>query len=297
VHTSVEVTLRLFEQKGEFMSKTVLIVHAHPAPGSLTRTLVDTAKAALTGMGHRVLESDLYGMSWKAVFDESDFLDRADHEKLSFVHESGHAFSTGTQTKDVEQEQAKLLEADAVIFQFPLWWFGFPAILKGWVDRVFAYGLAYGYKGAGNRHRYGEGAFAGKRALLSVTTGGPAADYSERGINGPIEQILFPITHGMLFFAGMEVLPTFTVYGTGKISESDVASAKLALEQRLARLFLDAPIPYRRQNDGDYPDGHELSTEVAPGVSGIVAHIRPTPDPLTATSNATEEHLIPSTRS
>ena len=47
-----------------------------------------------------------------------------------------------------------------------------PAILKGWVDRVFAYGLAYGFKGAGNRYRYGDGGFKGKRALLSVAVGG-----------------------------------------------------------------------------------------------------------------------------
>ena len=90
---------------------------------------------------------------------------------------------------------------NAVIFQVPLWWFGFPAIPKGLVDRVFAYGLAYGYKGAGNRYRYGEGAFAGKRAMPAVTVVGPEVDYGDRGINGPpIEQILFPITHGIVFY-------------------------------------------------------------------------------------------------
>ena len=83
----------------------------------------------------------------------------------------------------MEDEQAKLRQADAIVFQFPIWWFSFPAILKGWVDRVFAYGLAYGYKDAGNQHRYGEGGFAGKRALLSVTVGGPLEDYGARGIN------------------------------------------------------------------------------------------------------------------
>src|SRR3546814_12636686 len=84
-----------------------------------------------------------------------------------------------------------------------------PAIMKGWVDRVWAYGLAYGYRGAGNAHRYGEGGFAGKRALLAVAVGGPEIDYSPRGINGPLEQLLFPITHGTLFFPGIQVLPTF----------------------------------------------------------------------------------------
>jgi NAD(P)H dehydrogenase (quinone) len=60
-----------------------------------------------------------------------------------------------------------------------------PAILKGWVDRVFAYGLAYGFKGAGNRYRYGDGGFRGKRAMLSVTVGGAAEDCRRKRIAGP----------------------------------------------------------------------------------------------------------------
>jgi NAD(P)H dehydrogenase (quinone) len=254
-------------------TKTVLIVHAHPEPRSLTRQLASTAKQTLEGLGHRVLETDLYGLRWKTVFDANDFPARLDPERLSFTSESGNAFSTGTQTADVEQEQRKLLFADAVVFQFPLWWFGFPAILKGWVDRVFAYGFAYGYKGAGNRYRYGEGALAGKRALLSVTVGGPEADYGPRGINGPLEQLLFPSTHGTLFFPGMDVLPTFAVYGVGRIDAAGVDAAKRALAQRMARLFVDEPIPFRRQNGGDYPDSHTLAPEVAAGITGIPAHI------------------------
>jgi NAD(P)H dehydrogenase (quinone) len=256
------------------MNKTVLIVYAHPEPRSLTRQLVNTTKDTLAGMGHKLLESDLHGMRWKAVFDAGDFPVRASPNSLSFMRESEHAFTTGTQTADVELEQQKLLQADAVIFQFPLWWFGFPAILKGWVDRVFANGLAYGYKRAGNRYRYGEGGLAGKRAMLSVTAGGPESDFGARGINGPLEQLLFPITHGTLFFSGMDVLPTFAIYGTGKIDESRVEAAKRAWAQRLIRLFIDDPIPFRRQNGGDYPDGHRLAPEIAPDIHGIQAHIR-----------------------
>jgi NAD(P)H dehydrogenase (quinone) len=212
-------------------------------------------------------------MRWKAVFDEHDFPFRADSERLSFVTESGHAYASGQQAPDIESEQQKLLTADAVILQFPLWWFGMPAILKGWVDRVFANRLAYGFRGAGNQYRYGEGGFQGKRALLSVTVGGPASDYSPRGINGPLEQLLFPITHGTLFFPGMDVLPTYAVYGTGRITAEGVAAAKAAWRQRLERLFEEAPIPFRPQNAGDYPGGHELAGHVAVGQTGLPAHV------------------------
>ncbi len=259
------------------MAKKVLIVYSHPEPTSLTRQLVDVSVQTLQQQGHEVLQSDLYGMRWKAVFDERDFPSRAHPERLSFIEESGQAYSGGRQTADVTAEQQKVLAADAVIFQFPLWWYGMPAIMKGWIDRVWAYGLAYGYADAGNRYRYGDGAFKGKRALLCVTVGGPDKDYSPRGINGPLEQLLFPITHGMLFFPGMEVLPTHAVYGTADIIATGVVTAKESWRLRVERLFEDAPITFRPQNGGDYPDGHVLASHVAVGQSGLLAHIAEVP--------------------
>jgi NAD(P)H dehydrogenase (quinone) len=128
----------------ELTMKKVLIVYAHPEPQSLTRQLVEVSVQTLERQGHEVLRSDLYGMRWKAVFDASDFPMRADPERLSFIKESGRAYYGGSQTADVIAEQEKVRAADAVLFQFPLWWFGMPAILKGWFDRVWAYGLAYG---------------------------------------------------------------------------------------------------------------------------------------------------------
>lgn len=255
------------------MKKNVMIVYAHPEPTSLTRQLVEVSVQTLQEQGHEVALSDLYGMQWKAVFDERDFPTRANPDRLSFITESGHAYSTGQQTADVTSEQQKLLAADALILQFPLWWFSMPAILKGWVDRVFAYGLAYGYKGEGNRYRYGDGGLKGKRAMLSVTVGGPEIDYSPRGINGPLEQLLFPITHGTLFFSGMDVLPTHAVYGTGRITATGVDTAKAAWRSRLEHLFEDDPIPFRRQNGGNYPDCHVLADHVAVGQTGLLAHI------------------------
>ena len=251
----------------------VLLVHAHPERTSMTCHLAETAAEVLQAQGHRVARSDLYAMGWKAVFDEQDFPERANPERLSFIEESGHAFAHGRQTPDVEEEQRKILAADAVILLFPLWWFGMPAIMKGWIDRVWAFGLAYGYRGAGNAHRYGEGGFAGKRALLAVSVGGPAQDYSPRGINGPLDQLLFPITHGSLFFPGMQVLPTFAVHGTARLDAAAAAEAAAAWRHRVERLFDDAPIAFRPQNGGDYPDRHVLDASIAPGQTGLMVHV------------------------
>ncbi len=260
----------------------VLLVHAHPERTSVTRHLVQTACEVLKIQGHAVMESDLYGMGWKAVFDGTDFPVRANPGRLSFIEESGHAFANGCQTPDVEEEQRKLLAADAVILLFPLWWFSMPAIMKGWIDRVWAFGLAYGYQGAGNAHRYGEGGFAGKRALLAASVGGPEKDYSPRGINGPLEQLLFPITHGTLFFPGMQVLPTFAAYGTARTDANRMAHVTAAWRSRVERLFEDAPIAFRPQNGGNYPDRHVLANHIAPNQTGLMAHIDGVPRSLGA---------------
>lgn len=89
------------------------------------------------------------------------------------------------------------------------------ASLKGWIDRVYAYGFAYGV-GEHSDHRwgdrYGEGTLSGKRAMLIVTAGGWEQHYSPRGINGPIDDLLFPINHGILHYPGYDVLPPFVTY-------------------------------------------------------------------------------------
>ncbi len=266
------------------MPRNILIVHAHPEPASLTRQLVEVSRDSLRAQGHTVVESDLYAMRWKAVFDADDFPARADPKRLSFIGESGHAYRSGRQTPDIAEEQRKVLAADAVLFQFPLWWFGMPAIMKGWIDRVWAHGLAYGYRNAGNLHRYGDGAFRGKRALLCVAAGGPAVDYSPRGINGPMEQLLFPITHGSLFFPGFDVLPTHAVYGAGGLDAQALDQARQDWRGRVQCLFEQAPIAFRRQNGGDYPDHHVLAAHVAVGQAGLAAHMAGDP---CATSPAT----------
>ncbi len=96
----------------------ILLVHAQPEKTSLTHHLVNMAQELLTAQGHTVIQSDLYAMGWKAVFDGDDFPDRINTERLSFIEESKHAFTHSRQTADVEREQRKVQAADAVIFLF-----------------------------------------------------------------------------------------------------------------------------------------------------------------------------------
>jgi len=233
----------------------VLLVFAHPEPHSLNGALRDVAVAELEAQGHEVQVSDLYAGRWKSEVDRADFPSLAPDVRLQVSAASGEGYAAGTLTEDVRAEQEKLLWADALILQFPLWWFTMPAILKGWVDRVYAYGFAYGVGEHSEERwgdRYGEGVFAGKRAMLLVTTGGWEAHYSARGINGPIDDLLFPINHGILYYPGYDVLPPFVVYKAHSLDEAGFERVAERLRERMRRLETTPPIPYRRQNGGDY---------------------------------------------
>ena len=133
----------------------------------------------------------------------------------------------------------KLVWADLVIFQFPLWWFSLPAILKGWVDRVFAMGFSYG-----GGQRYATGIFRGKRGMLAMTTGGPPSSYVAGGSHGDLHQLLMPIQHGMFAFVGMDVLPPFVAYGASRVTPEERIAYLDAYRLRLLALESTATIGF-----------------------------------------------------
>ncbi|GMG28868.1 unnamed protein product [Ambrosiozyma monospora] len=253
----------------------VLIVLAHPEPKSLTTALFNVTVDELEKLGHEVKTTDLYALKWKSAIDADDFPEfNQAKERFVIATESGKAYKEHKLTEDVMEEQAKLEWADMLILQFPLWWFTMPAILKGWVERVFSFGLGYGvgYSTETRRSaRYGEGSFKGKRAMLSVTIGGPEINYSEMGVNGDIFHILFPLNHGVLFYPGFDVLEPFTVYRTNKFTEEDFEKTSKELRERLKHLETEKPIPFRSQNGGDYdPHSLELKPDViSPNAKGL----------------------------
>lgn len=255
----------------------ILLVYAHPEPRSLNGALRDFTIERLQAAGHEVRQSDLYAMRWKAGPDADDFPAGDPSERFDASRDSQQAFEAGTQSAEIAAEQAKLRWADGVILQFPLWWFSMPALLKGWVDRVYACGFAYGVGEHSDRHwgdRYGEGTMAGKRAMLLVSTGGWSSHYGPRGVNGPIDDILFPIQHGILFYPGFEVLPPFVVYRAGRLDAAGFAHTCTTLGERLEHFWDTSPIPFRPQNRGDYQiPSLTLRDDLAPDRQGFGVHI------------------------
>lgn len=105
-----------------------LIIKAHPLSESLCASLTQRAMDILQADGHAVEVEDLYIRDFSAALTETE----------------RHSYYSGTYSAwQVASQVERLLAAEAIVLLFPTWWFGFPAILKGWFDRVWAPGIAY----------------------------------------------------------------------------------------------------------------------------------------------------------
>lgn len=222
------------------------IIHAHPEPKSFNAALTRTAVSFLENNGHKVKVSDLYSMGFNPVSDQRNFIAIQNPEFFKQQTEELYASETNGFSSDILAEIEKLEWCDALILQFPLWWFGMPAILKGWADRVLVMGRIYG----GGKW-YDNGSFKGKRAMTSVTTGGPEQMYSLNGLNGDINQILYPINHGILRFNGFDVLPPFITWGPAHLGDSERKSCLSAYKQCLTDFMKTKPIDYPSLKDYD----------------------------------------------
>ncbi|NWG24977.1 MAG: NAD(P)H-dependent oxidoreductase [Pseudorhodoplanes sp.] len=206
----------------------VLIVHAHPEPTSFTAALKDTAASALAAAGHGVEVSDLYAEGFNPVAGRHDFFDAADPHRFHYQSEQLHASRTGRFSPELTREQERLMRADMFVFTFPLWWGGLPAIVKGWFDRVCAYGVAYA-----DGKRFDQGYFVGRRAMLAITTGGTTERFSPGGSYGPIQDVLYPVRRCMLEYLGLEVIDPFVAYAAPRVDAAMRAEYLRDWEARL----------------------------------------------------------------
>jgi NAD(P)H dehydrogenase (quinone) len=219
----------------------VRLVLAHSERRSFNGAMFDTAQATLQSAGHTIVTSDLYRMGFDPISSRRNFVSVKDADYLKLQVEEMWASEVGGFAPDLEAEIAKIEAADLMIWQFPLWWFGMPAILKGWVDRVFAMGRTYG-----NGNIYQTGKFKGRRALLSLTTGGPEAAYLEDGFNGDLNAMLRPMQRGMLKFTGFSVLQPQVVYGPVRVDDAQRRVWLAQWAQRLRAIESEAAIAVGR---------------------------------------------------
>ena len=225
----------------------VFIVHAHTDPESFNAALTRTAVDTLEADGHEVQVSDLYAMGFKGIADHDDFPEpRKRPRGLRIDVEQHHQWQTGTFPADVRAEQEKLEWCDTLIFQFPVWWYSMPAILRGWVERIAASGYAYG---SGRKHS--RGVFLGRRAMISCTTGSSSAVYQPEGIEGDVTQLLWPINNGIFHYLGFEPLPPFVSYAPGAVGDEDRKAMLDDYADRIRDLATTEPLFMHPREDYD----------------------------------------------
>ncbi|AWP13226.1 putative NAD(P)H dehydrogenase [Scophthalmus maximus] len=229
------------------MAKKVLLVYAHQSSGSFNAAAKDAAVKALKAQGCTVEVSDLYAMKFKASATAEDITGEVQNaEHFRYAEETKLAWKAGKLAADIVEEQRKVTEADLIIFQFPMYWFTVPAIMKGWFDRVLTLGFAYGHD-----KRYSSGIFKDKKAMLSFTTGSQESMFSANGINGDMNVTLWPL----------QVLAPQIFWAPSHIT---TAARKTMLEAWCARmqgLLEEEPLTFTPSDCFDGEKGFQLKPE------------------------------------
>lgn len=191
-----------------------LAVFAHPRRDSFSGALLDRFLEGLHAEGHTTEVADLHREGFDPRFTAADFAQ----------------FSTGTMPEDVLREQARVERADALALVFPVWWWSFPAILKGWIDRVFSEGWAYRFTPGVSR-----GQLRDRPTLVLGVGGSRESTYRKYGYD---ESMRVQIDVGILGYCGLHDVTTRLFFAV----EEDERDRERYLEEaaELGRSFLSA---------------------------------------------------------
>lgn len=240
----------------------VFIVYAHPEPQSFGRALLNRSVETLQACGHQVVVSDLYAMDFQPIASGSDFTERRFPDALQYDREQKQSSHHHTFTPDIQSEIDKLLACDLLILQFPLWWFSVPAIMKGWIDRIFVNGTVYGAGGM----RFDNGGLKGRKAMLAFTTGCFPEMMEPDGLLGERDVILWHLQHGTFGYSGMQVLEPFVGYSIQYTDEAQRRAYLDVYEARLRSIELEDAMPSHPL--GDFGRDWRLKLDVIPRTAG-----------------------------
>ncbi|PXY46103.1 NAD(P)H-dependent oxidoreductase [Flavobacterium hydrophilum] len=159
----------------------ILIVYCHPSKKSYTFQLFEHLKSLLEKHNLSFEVSDLYEMNFQGDMSETEY-EREGFAKIELPI-----------PQDVLEEHAKIEKADCIIFLYPVWWSDCPAKLKGWFDRVYSVGYAYGQNDTFHKMKIL------KLGLVICTAGHPNNFLTEIGIAQSIENVMLDDRLGKRF--------------------------------------------------------------------------------------------------
>jgi NAD(P)H dehydrogenase (quinone) len=192
----------------------MLVVFAHPRRDSYTGAVLDAFVAGLAEAGHVAEIADLYRENFESRLQPEDYAQLRGAEMPA----------------DVRREQARMDAADALALVFPVWWWSFPAVLKGWIDRVFSEGWAYRFEPGLSR-----GLLRDRPTLLIGVAGSRESTYRKYGYG---EAMRAQIDVGILGYCGIRDVDTKIFYDVDQRPE---ARAQYLDEARnMGRRFLSA---------------------------------------------------------
>lgn len=159
-----------------------LVVLAHPIEDSFNAALAKSVVEGLEAKGDEVIFKDLYKMNFDPTLTVQEMAE----------------VRSGSTRDDIKIEQEAVMQCDNFIFIYPLWWASLPAMLKGYIDRVFSYGFAYAFTEQGGV----DGLLKGK-SVLNITTQGTPNEYYEA--SGMFDALNKTIDSGIFEFCGVKV--------------------------------------------------------------------------------------------
>ncbi|MGG4470583.1 NAD(P)H-dependent oxidoreductase [Paenibacillus alvei] len=177
-----------------------LVIYAHPNEESFNHAILGTVVESLQEKGHEVMVRDLYAIGIDPV--------------LKFD-------GKGEVDPEIKKEQEYISKADVITLIYPIWWTGMPAILKGYIDRVYSYGFAYQYNTDGGIDKL----LAGKKGLIINTHGTPKDIYDSIGMTEALKKTS---TTGIFEFCGIESVGHLTF---GSVPSVDDSTRKGMLEE------------------------------------------------------------------
>jgi NAD(P)H dehydrogenase (quinone) len=133
----------------------VLVLHAHPDPTSFNHAICDTAVRVLEASGHHVHGIDLYAEQFVAAMTNEERGAYETHDPI--------------RCEQVRRYGQLITIVDAVVFIYPTWWFGVPAVMKGWLERVMVPGVGFGLDAVTNKVKPG---LSNVRRIAGITTYG-----------------------------------------------------------------------------------------------------------------------------
>lgn len=191
----------------------VLLVYAHPNPKSFNHAIWETVRKKVQALGHEVKERDLYALTFDPVLSGLDLA----------------SFHAGKTPDTIRTEQDFITWAEMIVFIHPVWWTGLPAILKGYVDRVLAFGFAYTVDKDGVK-----GLLKGKKVLVVNTTGTPSDYYQQIGM---VDALKKTSDLGIYAFCGLEVVDHLFFGGVPSVSDEVRRQYLVELERRIEAIF------------------------------------------------------------